>query len=67
MNVILFLLQFSFTDCQLNFSSFYQLKIFNTNFINCNLQEVDFTESILKCAVFDQCHFKEAIFERNKS
>ena len=59
-----FLLQFTFTDCQLNFSSFYQLKILNTNFMKCSLQEVDFTESILKRTVFDQCDFKGAIFER---
>ena len=59
-----FLLQFSFKDCQLNFSSFYQLKIPNTKFNNCNLQEVDFTEAILISSVFDQCDFKRAIFDR---
>ena len=40
-----FLLQFSFKECQLNFSSFYKLKIPNTSFISCNLEHVDFTET----------------------
>ena len=59
-----FLLQFSFKECQLNFSSFYQLKISNTKFINCNLQEVDFTETVLINSLFDNCDLKLAIFDR---
>ena len=59
-----FLLQMSFTDCQLNFSSFYLLKISNTKFKSCNLEAVDFTETILSNAVFDQCDLKEAIFDQ---
>lgn len=59
-----FLLQFSFKDCQLNFSSFYQLKIPNTKFVNCNLEEVDFTETILKSSIFDNCDLKRTIFEK---
>ena len=57
-----FLLQFSFKDCQLSFSSFYQLKIPNTKFSNCNLQEVDFTEAVLTNSIFDNCDFNGAIF-----
>ena len=59
-----FLLQFTFSYCQLNFSSFYQLKIPNTKFINCNLQEVDFTETDLSNTFLDSCDLKLAIFER---
>ncbi|MBE7652924.1 pentapeptide repeat-containing protein [Tenacibaculum finnmarkense] len=59
----LFLLQFRFTDCQLTFSSFYQLKIPKTLFVNCNLEEVDFTEATLTNAKFDTCDLKKAIFE----
>ena len=59
-----FLLQFTFKDCQLNFSSFYQLKIPNTKFSNCNLQEVDFTETDLSNAILDNCDLKLAIFDR---
>jgi uncharacterized protein YjbI with pentapeptide repeats len=58
-----FLLQLSFTGCALNFSSFYQLKIPNTIFKNCNLQEVDFTDSIAKSCVFEKCDLKQATFE----
>ncbi|NVK52651.1 MAG: pentapeptide repeat-containing protein [Flavobacteriaceae bacterium] len=58
-----FLLQFKFTNCQLDFSSFYQLKIPNTHFTNCNLEEVDFTETQLQQAVFDSCNLNKAIFD----
>jgi uncharacterized protein YjbI with pentapeptide repeats len=53
----------SFKDCQLNFSSFYQLKIPKTTFTNCNLQEVDFTETIATSCLFDNTDLKGAIFE----
>ena len=59
-----FLLQFSFKECQLNFSSFYQLKIPKTVFNSCNLEEVDFTESMLQNAVFENCDLKKTIFDR---
>ncbi|MFK8060621.1 MAG: pentapeptide repeat-containing protein, partial [Polaribacter sp.] len=58
-----FLLQFSFKDCQLNFSSFYKLKIPNTKFVNCNLEEVDFTETNLTSVVLDNCDLKNTIFD----
>ena len=59
-----FLLQFRFQECQLNFSSFYQLKIPKTVFNCCNLEEVDFTESMLQNTVFEKCDLKNAIFDR---
>lgn len=59
-----FLLQFSFTECQLNYSSFYQLKTPKTRFKKCNLQEADFTESIFTESIFDNCDLKLAIFDR---
>lgn len=58
-----FLLQFSFKDCQLNYASFYQLKIPNTKFDKCNLEEVDFTESNLNSAILSNCNLKNTIFE----
>jgi uncharacterized protein YjbI with pentapeptide repeats len=58
-----FLLQFYFKECQLNFSSFYQLKVSNTQFVDCNLQEVDFTETVLINSVLDNCDLGSAIFE----
>ena len=59
-----FLLQMTFKDCQLNFSSFYQLKIQKTQFVNCNLQEADFTETNLTSSLFDNCDLKNTIFDR---
>ena len=45
---LVFLLQMSFNNCQLNFASFYQLKLHKTQFVTCNLEAVDFTEAILQ-------------------
>jgi uncharacterized protein YjbI with pentapeptide repeats len=59
-----FLLQFTFTGYQLSFSFFYQLKILRTKFKNCNLQEVDFTETVLINSVFDECDFKNTVFDQ---
>ena len=43
--------------------AFFQLKIPSTQFISCNLQEEDFTETILTTSVFDCCDLKGAIFD----
>ena len=59
-----FLLQMTFKDCQLNFSSFYQLKMQKTQFVNCNLEEADFTETNLSSCYFDSCNLKNTIFDR---
>jgi uncharacterized protein YjbI with pentapeptide repeats len=58
-----FLLKIYFKECQLNYASFYQLKIPNTKFINCNLEAVDFTETIANGIVFNNCELKGAIFK----
>lgn len=60
-----FLLSFSFTNCQLNFSSFHKMKLHNTKFINCKLQEVDFTEADFTNSNFENCDFTDAIFNRS--
>ena len=57
-----FLLSFSFENCQLNLSSFYQLKIKSTKFKNCILHEVDFTETDLTASEFENCDLMGAIF-----
>jgi uncharacterized protein YjbI with pentapeptide repeats len=56
-------LTFTFTSCQLNHSSFYQLKMKNQIFSKCHLEEVDFTESDLMEASFDECILLGARFE----
>lgn len=60
-----FLLELKFTDCQLNFASFYKLKLKGIVFTNCSLQEVDFVESELNNGVFDNCNLLDAVFERS--
>ena len=60
-----FLLKVSFTKCQLDYSSFYQLKLKSTEFIHCNLLEVDFTVTDLESSVFIESRLQGAIFERS--
>ncbi|MCM4159539.1 pentapeptide repeat-containing protein [Antarcticibacterium flavum] len=58
-----FLLSFSYTNCNLSFSSFYKLKIKNTRFINCVLTQVDYSEANLEQTVFKDCDLDGAIFQ----
>ncbi|CAM4326615.1 pentapeptide repeat-containing protein [Gillisia limnaea] len=58
-----FLLSFSFEESILDFSSFYGLKIKNTKFISCKLEQVDFTETDLRDSIFDKCQLSGAVFE----
>lgn len=61
-----FLLSFQFTGCNLNFSSFYSLKIPNTSFSNCKLQEVDFTETVLSGATFSESDLSGTVFQNSR-
>ncbi len=56
-------LEFSFENCTLTHSSFYQMKIKKTVFKNTQLQETDFTEADLTAAIFDNCDLHKAVFE----
>lgn len=57
-----FLLSFTFEECILNFSSFYQLKIKETKFKNCKMEQVDFTEADLARSMFKNCDLSAAVF-----
>lgn len=59
-----FLCSMSFDACILDFSSFRGLKIKNTSWKNCQLHEVNFTESDLTGSVFLNCDFTRAVFEK---
>ena len=59
-----FSLSFSCEGCQLNHSSFYQMKIPKMIFSNSALLEVDFTEANLSAAIFNNCNLSGAIFDR---
>ncbi len=61
-------IEFSFENCILDYSSFYQLEIPETVFKNSQLHEVDFTECNLRASVFDNCdlnmvRFIDAVIE----
>lgn len=58
-----FAIEFSFNNCQLDHSSFYQKKIRKTVFKHCRLHEVDFTGADLTAAVFDLCDLTRANFD----
>lgn len=57
-----FLLEFRFSNCILNYSSFYTLKLKGTKFSSCILHEVDFTDTQLPGANFTDCDFSAAVF-----
>jgi len=56
-------LLFSFDDCSLNHSSFYNTHIKNTHFKNCQIKEVDFSNCNAKGVVFYNCDLGRAIFD----
>jgi uncharacterized protein YjbI with pentapeptide repeats len=53
----------SFDKCQLNHSIFYQVKVGQSSFIDCQLQGIDFTEANLKNVALKNCDLLNAIFE----
>ena len=57
------LLSLRFYNCQLDFTSFFQLRLKNTLFKNCSLLETDFTEADLTSSSFPDCNFEKAIFD----
>ena len=54
-----------FEDCQLDHSSFYQVKLNHTVFISTSLKEVDFTEADLRNTILDQCDLLDATFDHS--
>lgn len=56
--------EISFTDCILDFSKFYTLKIKGTLFKNCSLIAVDFMNADLTSAVFDHCDLYRSEFDK---
>ncbi len=57
-----FLFSIKFENCQLDFSSFFKMKLKNTSFTKCSLVEVDFTEADLRNFKFDDCNLTNAVF-----
>lgn len=53
-----------FTDCILDFSKFYTLKIKGTTFTNCSIIAADFMNADLTGVVFDNCDLYRAEFSK---
>jgi fluoroquinolone resistance protein len=58
-----FLFEVTYTNCTLDFSTFFQRKMKKTAFTNCSLIEVDFSESDLTQSVFKDCDLNGAVFD----
>ncbi|WP_026837235.1 pentapeptide repeat-containing protein [Gillisia sp. JM1] len=58
-------LALDFTNCQLDHSSFYQVILINSSFLNCKLKDIDLTEADLTKVTLDNCDLSGAIFERS--
>ena len=56
------LMSITFDKCQLNFASFYQVKLISTTFTNCQFDKTEFTEANLTKCIFDNCDFSHAVF-----
>ena len=59
-----FLFEVYFENSTLNLSSFYKLKLKNTQFINAIIREVDFTEADLTNSKFENCDLSQAVFQQ---
>jgi fluoroquinolone resistance protein len=58
-----FSLSFNLDNCNLNHSSFFQVKSIKTKFMNSQFQEADFTGVDFTGSVFDNCDFAKATFQ----
>jgi uncharacterized protein YjbI with pentapeptide repeats len=56
--------EIAFTDCILDFSKFYTLKIKGTAFTSCSLIAVDFMNADLTEVIFDQCDLYRSEFNK---
>lgn len=53
---------FNFTNCRLDFTKFYSLKLKKMHFTGCSLISADFMETDLSETVFDNCDLRRAVF-----
>lgn len=52
-------------SCMLNHSIFYQMKLSNSGFVNCQMQDVDFGEAIMNGTELSRCDLRNANFDRS--
>jgi uncharacterized protein YjbI with pentapeptide repeats len=60
-----FLFSVKFENCILNLSSFYKRNIKKTQFKDCSLHEVDFSEADLSNSIFENCDLSMATFDNS--
>ena len=53
-----------FSNCVLDYSSFFQKKMKKIHFIGCSLKQVDFEEADLAMSIFTDCDLTDANFSR---
>ena len=58
-----FMLALKFTNCNLNFASFFKLPLKGTHFVESNLKEADFIEAKLAETIFSSCDLAGARFK----
>jgi len=56
------LFSFGFTDCKLDYTKFYTLKLKGTVFTNCTLTAVDFMKADITDVIFDNCNLHKSVF-----
>jgi len=59
-----FIFEIHFTDCILDFSKFYALKMKGASFINSSIVAVDFMETDLSEVVFENCDLYRSEFDK---
>lgn len=59
-----FLMDLSFFDCNLSYTSFTELKLADQVFMSCKLEEADFGDCDLSKSKFDECNLERAVFGR---
>lgn len=57
-----FLFQVSFTNCQLDYCTFFKKKMTKTPFIGCSMKEMQFENVDLSQALFRDCNLMESSF-----
>ncbi|GGZ19973.1 hypothetical protein GCM10007049_10650 [Echinicola pacifica] len=58
------LITLSFEDCQLDYSSFFKLKMQKTPFLNCRLRQVDFSNANLMGSDFSKSDCTDTVFDQ---
>lgn len=59
-----FIFEVHFSDCLLDFSKFYSLKLKNTVFANCSMIAMDFMNADMTKVNFDGCDLYQAVFDK---